>query len=100
MKIKIKTFKQEFEIELTYSHKVNGKGLYTIMIDVMYEEDRIVYVNRFEEFTTDLRLIDDINDLRSIDASYEDIQSRYHQSIIDYTLQERIIEWIDTLIRF
>lgn len=100
MKEIIFTFSKEFQIELTYSHKVNGKGSYIIMIDVMYENDRIVYVNRFEEFTTDSKMIDDINDLKSDDASHEDIQSRYHQTIFDYAIQERIKEWLDTLIKF
>ena len=100
MKETIYTFSKEFQIELTYTHKVNGRGSYIINIDVMYEVDRIIYVNRFEEFTTDSKMIDEINDLRSDDASHEDIQSRYHQTIFDYTIQERIKEWIDTLIIF
>lgn len=98
MKETIYTLSKEFQIELNYLHKVNGKGSYTIMIDVMYEVDRIIYVNRFEEFTTDSKMIDDINDLRSEDASHEDIQSKYHQKIFDYTIKERIEEWIETLI--
>jgi len=101
MKVTISNFKeQEFQIELTYSHKKFGYGQWIISIDVMYEVDCFVYVNRFEEYTTNARMIDDITDLRSDDASHEDIQSRYHKSIFDSSVEEQITLWIDTLIIF
>ena len=101
MQVTISNFKgQEFPIELTYSTKFNGKGSYIIYIDVMYEVDRIIYVNRFEEFTTDSIIIDEIIDLKNDDASHEDIQSKYHNSFFNTNIEEQIIEWIDALIMF
>lgn len=94
----ISNFKgQEFQVELTYSHEFNGKGSYIINIDVMYELDRMIYLNHFEEFTTNSRLIDDIQDLRSDDASHDNIQSRYHNATFNTNIEERIVEWIESL---
>ena len=98
MNTTIKNFKgQEFQTELTYSHEFNGKGSYIINIDVFYEIDRMVYVNRFEEFTTNSMLIDDIQDLRNDDASTALIQSRYHDGVFNTGIEEQIIEWIESL---
>jgi hypothetical protein len=94
----ISNFKgQEFQVELTYSHTFNGKGSYIINIDVMYEADRMIYIKQFHVFTTNVRLIDDIKELRDDNASHKDIQSRYHNAIFDTNLEEEILEWVEMM---
>jgi uncharacterized protein VirK/YbjX len=101
MKVTISNSKgQKFPIELTYSHKDNFAGSWIINIDVMYEVDHIIYVNRFEVLTTRLRIINDIKDLRNENTKHEVIELSYHYTIYDNILEEQIIKWIESLIKF
>lgn len=85
----------QHEVELYYSHKQKGYGQWNIEIEATLDSGE---KKTFKEHITDAPFIDEIQDMKADDASWDEIQQRYHDYIF-YRLESKmaIEDWIEEI---
>lgn len=81
-----------FDIETYYTHSFKGRGGWDINCEVSF----MGHKKTFREFTTDATFIDQISDMKSNDASWDDIQEKYADQYSDQR-KEEIAEWCEEI---
>lgn len=79
---------ENFTIDANFYHEFQGRGGWKIFCDVVYLGNK----QKFSDYTTSSSFIDEINDLKAEDASYDAIQEAYK----DFTMpriSDVIGEW-------
>lgn len=93
MKTEIENYKrEEFEIEVYFKHSFKGRGSWNIECTVVYEGEE----RTFKHHMTNASFIDELNDMKADDATFEEIQNRYFDTYFDY-FKEIILEWVEDI---
>jgi 2',3'-cyclic-nucleotide 2'-phosphodiesterase (5'-nucleotidase family) len=85
--------KEELEVELYFSQEFKSYGHWSIKCEVTFKGEK----KTFTEVTTDSEFIDHMSDLKSNDASWDEIQDAYRDKVLD-SLEESIIEWCENVL--
>lgn len=85
--------RREYEVELNFYHQFAGYGQYTIFCQVDYLGNS----KMFKTHSTASRLIDKIRDEKADGESAEHIQSLYKDFFFDYTMEEEVLEWLESI---
>ena len=94
MKTILESYKRrEYEVELNFYHGFAGYGQYAIFCQVDYLGNR----KALKTHSTASVLIDEIQDAKADGESAEHIQSLYKDYFFDNTMEEIILEWIESL---
>ena len=94
MKTILESYKRrEYEVELNFYHGFAGYGQYTIFCQVDYLGNS----KALKTHSTASGLIDEIQDAKADGESAEYIQSLYKDSFFDNTMEEIILEWIESI---
>lgn len=94
MEIILESYKRrEYEVELNFYHQFAGYGQYTIFCQVDYLGNS----KMFKTHSTASRLIDKIRDEKADGESAEHIQSLYKDFFFDYTMEEEVLEWLESI---
>ena len=94
MKTILESYKRrEYEVELNFYHWHAGYGQYGIFCKVDYLGNS----KTFKTHSTASGLIDEIQDAIADGESAEHIQSLYKDSFFDDTMEEIILEWIESI---
>lgn len=93
MKTTIENYnREEFEIEVYFKHSFKGRGSWDIGCTVTYKgQERM-----FKHHITNAPFIDEVNDMKADNATYEEIQKRYFEAYFD-DFKEIILEWVEDI---
>lgn len=93
MKTQIENYnREEFEIEVYFSHSFKGRGSWNIECTVIYKGQERV----FKHHMTNAPFIDEINGMIADNATHGQIQNRYFEAYFD-DFKEIVFEWIKDL---
>jgi len=84
---------EQFEVELYFTQEFKGRGGWNINCEVTFKSDKKI----FRRYTTDTIFIDSISDMKSDDASYDEIQDAYYEKSFS-SVEESVIDWCEEVI--
>lgn len=79
-------------IRLAFSHLPQSRGAYSIIVTAFMLDNN--HGEIFRTRTTDMDIIDRINDMKADDARSEDIDAVYYKHFIN-DIEDKIYEWVD-----